>query len=85
MFTIHRYQTPEGNAPIESWMASLRDIRAEARILARIARLESGNFGDWKHLGKGVCELRIDYGPGYRLYFSRIGEMIVLLLCGGDK
>ena len=59
--------------------------RARARINVRIARLAMGNFGDCKSLGKGLFELRIDYGPGYRVYFARIGPDIVLLLCGGDK
>ncbi len=85
MFTIQWYQTPDGRDIVGSWMASLRDVRAEAKILARIARLESGNFGDWKRLAKGVCELRVDHGPGYRVYFSRVGSQVVLLLCGGDK
>lgn len=68
-----------------SWLADLRDRRAVARIAARIDRLKLGNPGDVKSVGDGVSELRIDYGPGYRLYFKRVGQEIVLLLCGGDK
>lgn len=68
-----------------SWLADLRDRRAVARIAARIDRLKLGNPGDVKSVGGGVSELRIDYGPGYRLYFKRVGQEIVLLLCGGDK
>ncbi len=68
-----------------SWLADLRDRRAVARIAARIDRLKLGNPGDVKSVGDGVSELRIDYGPGYRLYFKQVGQEIVLLLCGGDK
>ncbi len=67
------------------WLADLRDRRAVARIAGRIDRLKLGNPGDVKSVGDGVSELRIDYGPGYRLYFKRVGHEIVLLLCGGDK
>lgn len=67
------------------WFAALRDLHARARIDARIRRLSLGNFGDAKALGGGVSELRVDYGPGYRIYFSRRGTALILLLCGGDK
>ena len=63
----------------------MKDIRARAQIRARLARLVAGNFGDCKPLRDGVQELRIDYGPGYRLYPSRQGPVLVLLLCGSDK
>ena len=66
-------------------MAGLKDIRARARIAARIDRLAAGNFGDCKAIRDGVSELRVDYGPGYRVYFGKVGKTIVLLLCGGDK
>jgi putative addiction module killer protein len=69
----------------ESWLASLKDDQAEARIDARINRLSRGNFGDCKPVGGGVWELRIDYGPGYRVYYAMVGQTCVLLLCGGDK
>lgn len=67
------------------WLNKLKDRRAAARIAARILRFEHGNPGDVRSVGEGVSEMRIDYGPGYRVYFTRRGETIVLLLCGGDK
>ena len=67
------------------WMDELRDIRARARIQARIERLAAGNPGDVKPVGDGVSELRIDYGPGYRVYFTRRGNEVLILLAGGDK
>ncbi len=67
------------------WIDDLRDIRGRARIQARIERLAMGNPGDAKSVGEGVCELRIDFGPGYRVYFTRRGREIVILLAGGDK
>lgn len=68
-----------------TWLRELRDVRARARIVTRIRRLELGNPGDAKPVGDGVIELRIAYGPGYRVYFIRQGQEIVVLLCGGDK
>ena len=67
------------------WLANLRDRRARTRIQARIDRLELGNPGDAKAVGGGVSEMRIDYGPGYRVYFIRRGEALVILIAGGDK
>jgi putative addiction module killer protein len=67
------------------WFAGLRDREARARITVRIRRLSLGNPGDVKPVGRGVSEMRIDYGPGYRLYFVRRGGTVVILLCGGDK
>lgn len=68
-----------------AWLDGLRDFRAQARIAARIRQAEAGNLGDWKPVEGGVSEMRIDYGPGYRLYFTRRGRVLVLLLIGGDK
>lgn len=67
------------------WLDALKDVRAKAQIHARMVRVAAGNFGDCKPLRDGVQELRIDYGPGYRVYLSRQGPILVLLLCGGDK
>lgn len=67
------------------WFDGLRDRRAKARIVARVRRVSLGHFGDSKPVGGGVSELRIDYGPGYRLYWMRRGHRLVVLLCGGDK
>ncbi len=67
------------------WLDSLKDIHARARVLVRIARLAAGNPGDVKPVSEGVSELRIDYGPGYRVYFKKRGRELVILLAGGDK
>jgi putative addiction module killer protein len=69
----------------QSWYEDLRDQKARARIDARIRRLELGNPGDVEPVGEGVSELKIDYGPGYRVYFVKNGKTVVVLLCGGDK
>ncbi|BBO83323.1 toxin, RelE family protein [Desulfosarcina ovata subsp. sediminis] len=67
------------------WLDGLNDIRARARILVRIERLAAGNPGDVKPVGEGVSELRIDYGPGYRVYYKKRGSKLIILLAGGDK
>lgn len=85
MIELRDYLTPEGRAPFAEWFAKLRDRRARALIERRLTRLEAGLFGDCHSVGEGVMELRIDYGPGYRVYFGRHGAAVVLLLCGGDK
>jgi putative addiction module killer protein len=72
-------------ATFRDWMDGLRDRRAKERIAQRLVRLQAGLFGDVKPVGAGVSEVRIDYGPGYRVYFLRRGRTIVILLCGGDK
>jgi putative addiction module killer protein len=73
------------SAAFQAWMSELRDRQARSRIAARITRIAQGNLGDWKAIQGAVNELRIDYGPGYRLYFTRRGAKVILLLCGGDK
>ena len=71
--------------PLTQWLDNLKDIRARAQIRARLARVAAGNFRDCKPLRDGVQELKIDYGPGYRVYLSKQGPVLVLLLCGSDK
>lgn len=67
------------------WLSGLKDRVARARIHVRMRRIETGNFGDVKPVGDGISELRIHYGPGYRVYFTQRGQRVVILLCGGDK
>jgi putative addiction module killer protein len=67
------------------WIDNLRDVQAKARVLVRIERLASGNAGDAKPVGEGISEMRIDYGPGYRVYFTKRGSELIILLAGGDK
>ena len=69
----------------DDWLSKLRDKKAKAKIALRLGRAEQGNFGDCEPVGEGVSEMRIHYGPGYRLYFTRRGEVVYLLLLGGDK
>ena len=68
-----------------NWFMGLRDIRAQHRILTRIKRLAMGNPGDVRHFGESISEMRIDYGPGYRVYYKDTGKEIIILLCGGNK
>ena len=79
------YTDTQDRQPLTEWLNDLVDSRARAQIRARLARVGAGNFGDCKPLRDGVQELKIDYGPGYRVYLSRQGPVIVLLLCGSDK
>ena len=73
------------SADFAAWLDGLRDVRGRARVQARIERLAAGNPGDVKPVGQGVSELRIDFGPGYRVYFVRKGQTVIVLLAGGDK
>ncbi len=82
---IRHYVTRAGKDIFDDWLTELADARAQAKIASRINRLAAGNFGDSKSLRQGLYELRIDWGPGYRVYYSMIGRACVLLLCGGDK
>ena len=79
------FRARDGRVPFEEWLDGLKDQRAVARVLARLARVRLGNLGDCKPVGEGVLELRVDYGPGYRVYFGQKGRTLVVLLCGGDK
>ena len=78
-------QLDDGKVPVDSWLRNIKDKRAKAKILIRLDRLLTGNFGDTKPVGQGVSELRINEGKGYSLYYGREGNVIVVLLCGGDK
>jgi putative addiction module killer protein len=82
---LRYYQTSAGERPFVEWLGSLKDRQARTRIEARLAKVAAGTLGDVEPVGAGVLELKIDWGPGYRVYFARIGQIIVLLLCGGDK
>lgn len=82
---VRQYQTVDGRKPIAEWLEGLGDVSTRRRITARLDRLGVGILGDWKSVGSGVCELRIDAGPGYRVYYAQDGSAIILLLCGGDK
>lgn len=85
IYHITAYQDNAGNCPWNKWLAKLRDARAILRISQRVKRMETGNFGDHKSLGLGLFEARIDYGPGYRIYYAIYGNQIVLIISGGDK
>ncbi len=85
MYDIRHYRTAEGRDAYSNWLKKLRDIKAKIAIIRRVIRLESGNFGDHKFCRDGVWELRVDVGPGYRVYYAIAGGQIVILLCGGDK
>ena len=82
---IRIYQSANGKAPFEDWIQNLKDKKAKAILFQRIDRIRLGNFGDCKSLGSGVYELRVSWGPGFRIYYGLEGRSIVLLLCGGDK
>ena len=82
---IRRYITPDGRNPFAEWLSSLRNLNAVVKIEQRLDRVRLGNLGNSKSVGEGVCELKVDFGPGYRVYFGQFGSTIVLVLCGGDK
>lgn len=82
---IRYFQTAAGRRPVIDWLEGLADRSIRARILARIDRLALGNPGDFASVGEGLLELRLDFGPGYRVYYSKVGAVVLLLLCGGDK
>ena len=82
---IRVYQTPSGREPYNEWLRSIRDTSTRNRIRAQLERFKLGNFGDVKFVGDGVFETRLHFGSGYRIYFGKVDNTIVLLLCGGDK
>lgn len=83
--TVIRYCARNGTEPFSEWFDGLRSIDTQVRLLRRIDRMKNGNYGDFKSLKDGVFELRLTFGPGYRVYFGEDGDTIVVLLCGGDK
>jgi putative addiction module killer protein len=84
MLEIREYINPKGRVPYRNWLTKL-DAPARARIVTAVLRVEMGNLASVKSVGRGVSELRLDFGPGYRVYFGRDGERLVILLCGGSK
>lgn len=85
MIEVRHYVTRGGKDVFDDWLSRLSDVRTQAKIASRINRLAAGNFGDCKPLKQGLWELRIDWGPGYRIYYAMTGKVCVLLLSGGDK
>lgn len=85
MIEVFRYQSADGKEPLTEWLQSLRDKQAQAKVRIRLKRLEAGIFGDREPVGDWVLELREHLGAGYRVYFGRHGQTIVILLCGGMK
>ena len=82
---ILHYLTASGNGPYQLWLDALKDLKGRVAIQRRVDRIQHGNFGDHKFCQDGVWELRIDFGPGYRVYYAQEGKNIILLLCGGSK
>ena len=82
---IRQYKTPDGKNVYLEWYRKLRDFKAKAAVDRRVYQIENGNFGDHKFIRDGVWELRIDVGPGYRIYYAIAATEVVLLLCGGNK
>jgi putative addiction module killer protein len=82
---VRVYETSDGRRPFDEWLDGLRDKSTIARIASRLNRVALGNMGDAKSVGGGVSELRLAFGPGFRIYFAQDGDKIILLLCGGDK
>lgn len=82
---IEFYVTASGRNPFDDWFESILEVHTKSKILSRLGRLKLGNFGDCKSIGDEISELRIHYGPGIRIYYSKIGNKVILLLCGGNK
>lgn len=83
--TVKEYTDEQGKSPYAQWLGGLRDARAKAKIIMQVDKMELGLFGDVESIGEGLSELRIHYGPGYRVYYGKEGDQRYLLLCGGDK
>ena len=84
MKEIIAYKFKDGKCPFDEWIANL-DISVQTRIVKRMERVRQGNLGDWKKLDSDISELRFNFGPGYRIYFSEVDNVIMILLCAGDK
>jgi putative addiction module killer protein len=85
VYEIRHYLTADGKDLYLDWLRQLRDPIAKVQVVKRVSRVEQGNFGDHKFCREGVWEMRVDVGPGYRVYYAQAGTQLVLLLCGGDK
>ena len=85
MDTVRVMNSFQRTSEFDAWLKALRDPVGKARIISRIRSAEAGNFGDCEPVGEGVSEMRVHCGPGYRVYYSRTGDVVYLLLCGGDK
>jgi len=85
MDTIHAVYTLRLTHEFQDWLDGLNDQRAQVRIAARLRLAEAGSLGDWKSVGGEISEMRVDFGPGYRLYFTRRGSLLIVMLAGGDK
>ena len=85
MDTLHLMFTVRLTQEFQDWLDSLRDRRAQIRIVARLRLVEAGSLGDWKSVGGELSEMRVDYGPSYRLYFTRRDRVLIVVLAGGDK
>lgn len=83
--TVNEYTDEQGRSPYALWLRGLRDSRAKAKIIMQVDKMELGLLGDVEPIGDGLSELRIHYGPGYRVYYGKEGRQVYLLLCGGDK
>ena len=79
------YETENGVKPLDTWFNSIKDPVVRFKISSRIDRIKTGNLGDWKPLGDGLCELKMHFSSGYRIYYSELDNVILLLLCAGDK
>jgi len=82
---VLNFVLPTGIEPVEEWLTGLSNIKGRAKRRVRINQLRSGNPGNFKMVAPGVLEMKVDFGPGYRVYYARVGNKIILLLCGGDK
>lgn len=84
-YALIRYQSPKGEVPFSEWLSSVTDHTIKARILVHLDKIRCGNLGDWKSLGSGLCEIRLHWGSGFRLYFCFVGKRRIVLLSGGTK